>query len=115
MTWCRLCLLVIASLIMIMANVAPGTFAIGSGYDKLDHALAFATLTPMAICAFPRAGLVPVFLGLLVFNTGIEVSQAFLGLGRQPDIFDWIVGVLATLSVLGSIGCFRLIRVRFQQ
>lgn len=97
---------------MILANVVSGSIVIGSGHDKLDHALAFATLTPLAACALPRAGIVPVFFGLTAFNACIELSQAFLGLGRQPDVADWIVGVLATLPVLGVIGVARFIRTR---
>lgn len=112
MTLCRLSLLAFASIVMILANIASGSIFIGSGHDKFDHALAFATLTPLAACAFPRAGIVAVFLGLMAFNAGIEVSQAFLGLGRQPDVADWTVGVLATLPVLGVIGVARFIRAR---
>jgi hypothetical protein len=39
----------------------------------------------------------------MIFNAGIEISQAILDLGRQPDLADWGVGVLATLPVLGVL------------
>jgi VanZ family protein len=69
-------------------------------------------LTPLAAFAFQRATIVSVFFGLMGFNACIELSQAFLGLGRQPDVADWIAGVLATLPVLGVIGVARFIRAR---
>lgn len=107
MSLCRLCLVAIASLILLLANLEPGTVAVGSGYDKLDHAMAYAALAPLAICAFPRASFVEVFAGLMVFNTGIELSQSIAGLGRQPDILDWAVGSLTSLIVLGAVAFFR--------
>lgn len=108
MTWCRLCLLLVGLSMLIVANLAPGTVALGSGHDKLDHALAFAGLVPLAACAFPQAGLITLFVALMLFNAGIEVSQAALALGRVPDLLDWGVGVLATLPVLGVVGIVRI-------
>ena len=112
MIWCRLSLLVLGTIIMILANLAPGTIAIGSGDDKLNHALAFAVLAPVAACAFPRVNVIGLFFALMIFNAGIEISQAILDLGRQPDLADWAVGVLATLPVFGVIGLLRAARSR---
>ncbi|MEQ5789322.1 hypothetical protein J3454_15630 [Erythrobacter sp. NFXS35] len=110
MIWCRLCLFLVGMFIFVVANLAPGTVAIGLGHDKLNHALAFACLTPLAAFAFPQAGLISLLFALMLFNAGIELTQAALAFGREPDLVDWGVGVLATLPVLGAVAIYRFAR-----
>lgn len=106
----RLPLLVAAGAIAIIANLAPGTLQLGTPSDKLNHMLAFAALVPLALFAFPRAGVTAIFLGLAFFNAGIELSQAALSLGREPDPLDWAAGVIATIPFLAAVGLYRLYR-----
>lgn len=108
MSWRRLCLLVLGATIIMLANLSPGTVRFGTGYDKLDHALAFAVLAPVAAFAFPRVSVVRLFIALMIFNAGIEISQAILNLDREPDIVDWAVGVGATLPVLAVVAVVRI-------
>lgn len=97
-----------AGAILVLANLAPGVLQLGSPSDKLNHMLAFAVLTPLALIAFPRASALWVFVGLALFNAAIELSQAVLGQGREPDPLDWIAGVLATIPILAVVGGYRL-------
>lgn len=107
----RVFLVAIGAIIMVIANLAPGAASIGLPGDKLNHALAFAVLTPLAAWAFPRTRVLVLFAALMLFNAGIEVCQAVLNLGREPDIADWGVGVLATLPFLTLLTFYRLVRV----
>lgn len=103
--------LVAAVAVAVVANVAPGAPQLGTANDKLNHMLAFAILAPLALFAFPRRGVASVFVGLAFFNAGIEVTQALLCLGREPDPFDWAAGVVATIPCLAAVGLYRLYRV----
>ena len=50
-----------------------------TGWDKLNHASAFAALTLVAIFAFPRSprSVWLVLAGLLCFGSAIEIAQSF--------------------------------------
>ena len=99
--WFRRSVLVVLCFLMIVAaNVPPDLASFGFQNDKLNHALALAILTLLTIWALPNTGPVPIFVGLAVFNAGIEVSQAVVGLGRTPDLIDWLTGALASIFVL---------------
>lgn len=99
--WFRRSVLVVLCFLMIVAaNVPPDLASFGFQNDKLNHALALAILTLLTIWALPNTGPVPIFVGLAVFNAGIEVSQAVVGLGRTPDLIDWLTGALVSVFVL---------------
>lgn len=85
---------------IVAANLPPDLASFGFQNDKLNHALALAVLTPLTIWALPNTGPVPIFVGLALFNAGIEISQAAFGLGRTPDVMDWLTGALVSLVVL---------------
>ena len=53
--------------------------ALDTGWDKLNHAAAFAALTVVAIFAFPRSrrSLWLLLAGLLCFGGAIEIAQSF--------------------------------------
>lgn len=108
MYWRRLLLFVVAAAVIILANLAPGSWQPGTSNDKLNHMLAFAVLTPLALISFPSTSVVRIFFGLAFFNAGIELSQAALSLGREPDPLDWLAGTLATIPVLAAVGGYRL-------
>ena len=88
------------------AEDAPTVFA----NDKLNHALAFFTLSLMARLLWPRAKLAILFILLTLFGGGIELLQLTMGFGREADWMDFAadvvaiaVGILAG-SALGNIG-----------
>lgn len=85
--WFRRGVLVVPCFAMIVAaNAPPDLASFGFRNDKLNHALALAVLPPLTIWALPNTGPVPIFVGLALFNAGIEISQAVAGLGRTPDV-----------------------------
>ena len=96
--------------ILTIANMAPGSLAVGTPNDKLNHLLAFAVLAPLTVLAFPKTKVLWLFGALMLFNAGIEVCQAMLNLGREPDFADWYTGVIATIPVLGTVAAFRLVK-----
>jgi hypothetical protein len=93
--------------LLILANGSPELVPIGTSSDKLNHVLAFAVLTPLAVWAFPLTSILMVFLGLSAFNATIEFTQGVLGQGRQPDTLDWLVGVAVSATILLPIALLR--------
>ena len=96
----RLLLLMVAISLIFIANVPAKTFSIGFGSDTLNHAAAFAVLTPLLLFSFPHARLIWLIGGLLGFNALIEVSQGLLSLGREPEVKDWLVGAVVSSAIL---------------
>jgi VanZ family protein len=84
---------------------------LSTGWDKLNHAVAFAALAMAALLAFPgpgRAAWVLVPLGLIAFGGAVEVAQAFIP-GRSGEWFDLaadalgiVAGAIVTLPLLGA-------------
>lgn len=110
MIWSRLTLVTIACSVLVLANLPPGEVSFGSQNDKINHVLAFLVISSLSILAFPNTKLSILFIGLVAFNAVIEVTQALFGLGRQPDILDWFVGVCATLFVVAICSQIRMLR-----
>lgn len=64
-------------------------------WDKLQHALAFSTLTQIAHFAYPSK-LFQISVALLIYGGLIEILQSLTG-WRQGDVGDWLadgIGVL---------------------
>ncbi|MDI1300861.1 MAG: VanZ family protein [bacterium] len=78
--------------------IMPAPPAIGSSYDKANHAFAFLVLGVLARMAWPRAGASRVPGLLLLFGILIEVVQYFVG--RDASVFDVMAdGVGLALAV----------------
>jgi len=75
----------------------------GEPNDKIEHIVAFATLTLLATFAYPRTALLRVFAGLSLFGALIELVQAIPALQRDSDIKDWIADTVAVAVVLGLV------------
>lgn len=77
-------------------------------WDKAQHALGFAALTTLGLCAYwPRWR--PLIAGLLLYGVAIELAQAATG-WRTGDVLDWIAdatGVMGTLLPWLAIQSFR--------
>ena len=106
----RALLVLLAVSVFVVANLPTGMASSVFANDKANHALAFAALTPLVVFSFPGLRLMAIFCGLLIFNAGIEITQGTLGLGRQPEVLDWVAGALATAAVLVLIQIARLLR-----
>ncbi|MCX7285126.1 MAG: teicoplanin resistance protein VanZ [Novosphingobium sp.] len=75
--------------------------------DKVQHMLAFFTLTLLAGVGWPRLGLVRAALWLSLVGAGIEVVQAIPALHRDSDWRDWVADSLAIIAALVPVAVFR--------
>ena len=72
----------------------------GEPSDKIQHAVAFATLGLLGAFAYPRLSTVRLILGLSMFGAFIEVAQAIPVLHRDSDPLDWLTDTIACAVVL---------------
>jgi VanZ family protein len=68
--------------------------------DKVQHMLAFATLTIFAVIGFPKMELLRIGERLSFLGALIEVAQSIPALHRDCDITDWIADTVAIVIVL---------------
>lgn len=72
----------------------------GEPSDKIQHILAFATITALAIGAYPTARWHQIFLPLAALGGLIEIVQLIPSLNRSSDVMDWLADVAAVAVVL---------------
>lgn len=72
----------------------------GEPNDKVQHVIAFATLSLLGSFAYPATGLLQLFVRLSLFGAFIEVVQAIPVLHRDSDFFDWVADTAAVAVVL---------------
>lgn len=77
------------------------------GNDKLQHALAFAVLTMLALLAYPQAKPPALFAAMAAFGGFIEIAQGLSFIGRDADVMDWIVDMIAAAAALAGSGLVR--------
>jgi VanZ family protein len=95
---------------LVMAALPRPPQLLGEAPDKVQHILAFATLTGLAWVAYPRVPLWRIVLGLSLYGALIEFVQAIPTLHRDSDVRDWIAdtaAIAATLLIL-HFGATRL-------
>jgi hypothetical protein len=75
----------------------------GNPSDKVQHILAFAVLTALALAAYPRTGWLKIGIGLAVVGAAIELAQLIPALGREGSWLDWAAdcGAVAVVLALG--------------
>jgi hypothetical protein len=88
---------------LIMALIPHGVELPGNPNDKIQHAIAFATLGFLAGFAYPRLGVIKVIAALSLFGAFIEVAQAIPALHRDSDPLDWVADTVACSIVLLAI------------
>ncbi len=93
--------------ILLLANLPPGFGQVGTSNDKLDHFLGFVVLTFAALWAFPNWSIGRQFALLGCFAALIEVGQALISNGREPDLLDFGAGLVAILLVVISVSFLR--------
>jgi hypothetical protein len=82
----------------------PKPPAIPVGYsDKVQHALAFATLGVLGGLAFPRLSAVRLILLLSMFGAFIEIAQATPIIHRDCDPWDWVADTVACVAAVAAI------------
>lgn len=77
------------------------------GWDKLDHAAAFAALALLARCGWPGVARWRLALPLLVYGVAIELAQAVSGTGRVASISDIAadaLGIALGLVIAWALG-----------
>jgi VanZ family protein len=72
----------------------------GNPNDKVQHVVAFVTLSLLGSFAYPKATLVSLLLRLSLFGAFIEVVQAIPMLHRDSDILDWVADTVAIAVIL---------------
>ncbi|WP_298288453.1 VanZ family protein [Novosphingobium sp.] len=75
--------------------------------DKVQHMLAFFTLTLLAGTGWPRLALVRALLALSLVGAGIELVQAIPALHRTADWRDWMADTAAICAGLVPVAVFR--------
>lgn len=82
-----------------LCAVAPAERLYLADRDKLEHFVAFFTLTVLAIVAYPRRALAVTGMKLLAFGALIEVVQALPTIGRDGDLSDLLTDGAAIAMV----------------
>lgn len=72
------------------------------GWDKVQHASAYAALAYLALCAFApggaRGAMLKVVLMVVLYGALMELAQQQLTLNRAADILDFIANAFGALS-----------------
>ena len=77
--------------------------------DKVQHIIAFTTLTLLGSWAYATARPLKLLLALSLFGAVIEIVQAIPVLHRDPELLDWLADSAAVAVVLLLV---RLLRRR---
>ena len=81
--------------------IIPGKDAISlSSWDKLNHMIAFFTVTFLARAAYPRIPVFRLFVMMAAFGAFIELSQALPFIHRDAEWDDWFADMIAILAAL---------------
>jgi VanZ family protein len=75
-------------------------------WDKLQHALCFATLTLVGLFAY-RQQPKKVCIGLCIYGALIELMQTYFTSTRHGDRLDWLAD---TIGIVVGLGLFLIIR-----
>lgn len=75
--------------------------------DKVQHMLAFGTLTILAAAGWPRAELLRIGERLSFVGALVEVVQSMPALHRDCDIHDWLADTFVIVVVLLVIAAWR--------
>lgn len=82
----------------------------GEPTDKVQHILAFAVLTGLAVAGWPGSAWWRLLLGLSGFGLLIELVQAIPALHRSADWRDWLADTGAILAVLALAAVVERVR-----
>jgi len=81
--------------------IIPGKDAISlSPWDKLNHMIAFFSITFLARAAYPAIPVFRLFVMMAGFGAFIELSQAVPFVHRDAEWEDWFADMMATLVAL---------------
>lgn len=90
----------VAIVVAFIAAALPHPPALpGAPNDKVQHILAFAVLTVLALAAWPRRPWWRIVLGLSAFGALIELVQLIPPLNRDGNWTDWAVDTMTVLTI----------------
>ena len=78
--------------------------------DKLQHAVAFATLAVLGLMAYPSFSILRLLIALSAFGGLIELLQAIPVLHRDSDPLDWLTDTVAACVVTAFVHWIRYTR-----
>ena len=79
--------------------VLPHPPEVGIKSDKIQHIIAFITLSAIGSAAYPRH-VWQVLVGLFAFGALIELTQMIPELHRDAEFMDWVADATATTVIL---------------
>ncbi|HEY1604302.1 MAG TPA: hypothetical protein VGF77_01740 [Allosphingosinicella sp.] len=91
---------------LVMALLPHPPQVLGDTNDKVQHIIAFVTLSVLASLAYPGAGLLRIGLLLSLFGAAIELLQAIPVLHRDSSFWDWIADTAAVAVTLALVQAF---------
>ena len=87
-----------ATLFTLVMALIPKPPAVPVGYgDKIEHAVAFATLGTLGVFGYPRLSGLRLIVALSLFGAFIELAQATPIIHRDCDPLDWVADTVACL------------------
>ena len=99
-----------AALFAYVDAIIPGRDAFSlSAWDKLNHMIAFFTITFLARAAYPRIPIFRLFLAMAAFGAFIELSQAMPMIHRDAEWDDWFADMIATIVGLIIVWPFAIL------
>lgn len=94
----------------LMAVVPESPDLPGVEGDKLNHMIAFFTLTLLGYYSYPRLPRARLMLALCAFGGVIELVQLVPALHRESTLTDWGTDILASLAALACTQMFDALR-----
>jgi hypothetical protein len=79
----------------------------GEPNDKVQHIIAFATLSLLSSFAYPATALLQLLVRLSLFGAFIEIVQAIPLLHRDSDVLDWLADTAAVAFALFLVHWWR--------
>ncbi len=95
---------------LIMALLPQPPQVMGDANDKIQHIVAFAALSVLAVLAYPGLGLLRIGLFLSFYGAAIEVLQAIPVLHRDSDFWDWVADTGAVIVALALVQVYLVLR-----
>ncbi|UZK69498.1 hypothetical protein OKW76_16085 [Sphingomonas sp. S1-29] len=98
--------LVLAAAMLFLA-LTPGQLGMIVESGEHRHLLAFSLLPLVGSLAWPRLSLRLQFVFYALLGGAIELTQAWMAVGRAGEWDDWAIDCLATAAALLLVGIFR--------
>ena len=99
-----------AAFALVMAVLPHPPDIPGEPSDKVQHIVAFATLTLIGSVAYSVTAPLKLLVRLSLFGAAIEIVQMIPALHRDSDVLDWLADTAAVLTVLLLVTLWRRLR-----